>query len=80
MATRSSIFAWKIPGAEEPGRLPSPWGCKELDITEPRFTRVVFFLRANERLFTMKILFVHKVYSTLPDTFCFIKTTEFVLV
>ena len=33
MATYSSIFAWKIPWAEEPGRL---WamGSQELDTTE----------------------------------------------
>ena len=34
MATHSSILAWKIPWMEEPGRLYSPWGCKELDMTE----------------------------------------------
>ena len=28
MATHSSILAWRIPWAEEPGRLYSPWGCK----------------------------------------------------
>ena len=33
MATHSSILAWKIPWAEEPGRY-SLWGCKELDTTE----------------------------------------------
>ena len=33
MATHSSILAWKIPWMEEPGR-PSPWGHKELDMTE----------------------------------------------
>ena len=33
MATHSSILAWRIPWTEEPGR-PSPWGRKELDITE----------------------------------------------
>ena len=32
MATHSSILAWKIPWAEEPGGY-SPWGCKELDTT-----------------------------------------------
>ena len=32
--THSSILAWRIPWAEEPGRLYSPWGCKESDITE----------------------------------------------
>ena len=34
MATHSSILAWRIPWTEEPGRLFSPWGCKELDTTE----------------------------------------------
>ena len=35
MATHSSTLAWKIPWAEEPGRLGySPWGCKESDTTE----------------------------------------------
>ena len=34
-ATHSSIFAWEIPWTEEPGGPPfSPWGCKELDMTE----------------------------------------------
>ena len=33
MATNSSIFAWKIPWTEEPGRLQSI-GCKEADMTE----------------------------------------------
>ena len=32
MATHSSI-AWRIPWTEEPGE-PSPWGCKESDMTE----------------------------------------------
>ena len=26
--------AWRIPWKEEPGGLHSPWGCKELDMTE----------------------------------------------
>ena len=34
IATHSSILAWKILWTEEPGRLQSPWGCKELDTTE----------------------------------------------
>ena len=34
MATRPSILAWRIPWTEEPGRLHSPWGCKETDTTE----------------------------------------------
>ena len=33
MATHSSILAWRIPWTEEPGRLHSPWGCKQLDMT-----------------------------------------------
>ena len=32
-ATRSNILAWRIPWAEEPGRLQS-MGYKELDMTE----------------------------------------------
>ena len=32
MATHSSILAWRIPWTEEPGY--SPWGLKELDMTE----------------------------------------------
>ena len=34
MATYSSILAWRIPWAEEPGRLHSQWGCRESDMTE----------------------------------------------
>ena len=34
MATHSSILAWDISWTEEPGRLSSPWGHKELDMTE----------------------------------------------
>ena len=34
MATHSSILVWKIPWTEEPDRLYSPWGRKELDTTE----------------------------------------------
>ena len=33
MATHSSVLAWRIPWTEEPGRLYSPWRCKELDMT-----------------------------------------------
>ena len=32
MATHSSVLAWEIPWAEEPGGL-SPWGRKESDTT-----------------------------------------------
>ena len=36
MATHSSILVWGIPWTEEPGGATgySPWGCKELDVTE----------------------------------------------
>ena len=34
MSTHSSTLSWKIPTTEEPGRLYSPWGHKESDITE----------------------------------------------
>ena len=34
MATHSSILAWRIPRAEEPGGLHSPWGRKDSDMTE----------------------------------------------
>ena len=34
MAPHSSILAWKIPWTEEPGRLYSPCGHKESDMTE----------------------------------------------
>ena len=32
--THSSILAWKIPWREDLGELYSPWGHKELDMTE----------------------------------------------
>ena len=34
MAIHSSTIAWKIPWTKEPGRLYSPWGRKESDMTE----------------------------------------------
>ena len=34
MAICFSILAWRIPWTEELGRLYSPWGCKESDMTE----------------------------------------------
>ena len=45
MALHSSILDWKIPWAEEPGRLYSPWGCKESDMTEhTHITSLLIFL------------------------------------
>ena len=34
MATHSSVLAWRIPCTEEPDRLYSLWGHKELDMTK----------------------------------------------
>ena len=34
MATHSSTLAWKIPWVQEPGRLHSPWGREESDMTK----------------------------------------------
>ena len=55
MATHSSILAWRIPWTEDPDRLYSPWGPKELDIAN-MFTLLLFrnqngtaFLSSNSR-------------------------------
>ena len=34
MATHSSILAWRISWTRGAGGAYSPWGCKELDMTE----------------------------------------------
>ena len=34
MVTHSRILPWRIPWTEEPGGLHSPWGCRQLDMTE----------------------------------------------
>ena len=34
MATHSNILTWRSPWTEEPGELYSPWGRRELDMTE----------------------------------------------
>ena len=34
MAPHSRTLAWKLPWTKEPGRLYSPWGHEELDMTE----------------------------------------------
>ena len=41
MAIHSSILAWKIPWTEEPGGPQSPWGHKELDMTEQGCTHTL---------------------------------------
>ena len=45
MVSHSSILAWKIPWMEEPGRLYSPRGHKELDTTE----RLQFNLKREQQ-------------------------------
>ena len=39
MATHSSVLAWRICWTGEPGRLYSPWGCKESDTTKQLHTQ-----------------------------------------
>ena len=34
MATYSGILAWRVPWTDEPDGLYSPWGHRELDMTE----------------------------------------------
>ena len=41
MEIHSSTLAWKIPWTEEPDRLHSPWGRKELDTTERLHFRIL---------------------------------------
>ena len=40
MATQSSVLAWRTPWTEEPVGY-SPWGCKDLDMTE-RLTQLLY--------------------------------------
>ena len=47
MTTPSSILAWRIPCAEEPGRLHSPWDCKDLDMNE-RLTHFPYTMVPHE--------------------------------
>ena len=56
MATHSSILAWRIPWTEEPGKLCSSWGRKELDMTEqPTHTHTRLSLQLkNFRLIKVK--------------------------
>ena len=41
MATHSIIHTWRIPWTEEPGRLYSPWGRKESNMTK-QLTLILF--------------------------------------
>ena len=42
MATCSSTLAWRISWTEEPGGYNSPWGRKELNMTEPLTVSLLF--------------------------------------
>ena len=46
MATHSSFLVWRIPWTEEPGGY-SPWGHKELDMTEQLSTHTHMLLEAK---------------------------------
>ena len=50
MATHSSILAWKTPWTQEPGELYSPWGRKELDMTE-QLTLSLFFPQFGKTMY-----------------------------
>ena len=52
MGTHSSILAWKIPWTGEPGRLCSPWGCKELDTTAHTHTHTRAHTHTHTRTHT----------------------------
>ena len=56
MATHSSILAWRIPWTEEPGRLYSPWGCKESDMTEKLNFHFSLFILNKQK--PKKLLFI----------------------
>ena len=45
MATHSSILAWRIPSAEEPGGLYSTRSCRESDTAEHLSTCIVLYFR-----------------------------------
>ena len=49
MPTHTSILAWRIPWTEEPGGY-SPWGCKEMDMTEPLTPSLSLFIAWDAKL------------------------------
>ena len=56
MTTQSSILAWKIPWTEEPGRLYSPWGHKEVDTTENTHTHTHTHTHTSKSLGVWKLI------------------------
>jgi len=67
IATHSSILAWRIPWTEEPGRLHSSWGCKEVDTTE-RLTLPLSF--TSSLRFSTYTMFLLVIPSTLSPLSC----------
>ena len=55
MATHSSILAWNIPWTEELVGY-SPWGCKELDMTEQLSTHTHTHTQGNKDTKTYEII------------------------
>jgi len=55
--------AWRIPWTEEPGRLYSPWGCKELEATEQAHTLVHLIVCKLTILPAKLLLVVHLSFS-----------------
>ena len=49
MTTHSSILAWKIQRAGEPGRLYNPWGRKKSDTTERLSTHTILNTSSGKR-------------------------------
>ena len=69
MATHCSIFAWRIPRAEEPGSLAgySPWGCKESDATETtRYLCSRGTLRKQDCVLQVVVVLINCKYMPLP--------------
>ena len=50
MTTHSNILAWRIPWTEELGRLYSPWGHKESDMTERLSLSLPLFIEGFREL------------------------------
>ena len=47
MASHFRILAWRIPWTEKPGSLYSPWGRKELDMTERLSLSLLYFVKTT---------------------------------
>ena len=56
MTTHSNILAWRIPWTEELGRLYSPWGHKESDMTERLSLSLPLFIEGFRELLSIRLL------------------------